>query len=90
MIMISKDELLEDYCQRCGATIGSFDCCQSELNKNFRKWAEEDIERHNRPIYKEISRLSVRLLLAEECGWHTSKHTFIIKDNIRELENTLR
>ena len=89
--MISKDELLEDYCQRCGATVGSFDCCQSELNKRLRKWAKEDIERHNRPIYKEISRLSVRLLLAEECGWcNWPYHIDILKDNIRILENTLR
>lgn len=34
---MKKSELLVDYCQRCGAELGSFDCCQSSTNKLFRK-----------------------------------------------------
>ena len=26
---MKKSELLEDYCQSCGATVGSMDCCQN-------------------------------------------------------------
>ena len=33
---MKKNELLVDYWQRCGAEIGSFDCCQSSTNKSLR------------------------------------------------------
>jgi len=29
---MKRSELLEDYCQRCGATLGSIDCCQHHIN----------------------------------------------------------
>jgi len=34
--IITKSELLVDYCQRCGAEMGSFDCCRSSTNKSLR------------------------------------------------------
>ena len=34
---MKKLELLVDYCQRCGNEIGSFECCQSSLNKAYRE-----------------------------------------------------
>ena len=36
-----RSELLEDYCQRCGSPIGSFECCQSTLNKRMRAEPED-------------------------------------------------
>lgn len=40
---MKKNELLIDYCQRCGAEIGSFECCQSSTNKSLREDDEEEL-----------------------------------------------
>lgn len=29
-MIVRKSELLEDYCQRCGSTVGSLECCMNQ------------------------------------------------------------
>ena len=41
--MISRSELLEDYCQLCGSTVGSPECC-----KNKHKH-DEPVDPHDDP-----------------------------------------